>query len=106
MNKCGMKTLFTVAGLALLAALPGCVLDWSPDGKPIVFVWADTTSRDASEHPRLAVINSDGSGFRFLPGAESGFFPSWAPDGKRLAVYWLSSSGEKNAGLAVYDADG
>ncbi|WP_340537727.1 protein kinase domain-containing protein [Nocardioides sp. GXZ039] len=59
-------------------------LDWSPDGRQIVFRRWDTPEQE------LWVIRADGTGLRGLigtpPGASTApFSPAWSPDGKQIA---------------------
>jgi TolB protein len=54
---------------------------WSPDGSQILF------EIFVENHWRLGLLNSDGSGFRFLelPFRDSGWWSAiWAPDGKSI----------------------
>jgi Tol biopolymer transport system component len=57
---------------------------WAPGGRRLAF--------DAGE--RVAVMRSDGSGFRLLPrvSADDGE-PSWAPDGRRLVISGAETAG-------------
>jgi TolB protein len=75
-----------------VAGRPGegdCSIDyrspaWSPNGKRLAF--------DAGE--RLALMRSDGSRFRLLPGhtADDGE-PAWSPDGRRLVFSGADAAG-------------
>jgi TolB protein len=78
---------------------------WSPDGKRIAFSHTVTGSRS------IAVINTDGTGFRQLTAGSDAFdmYPSWSADGERLA-FWSSrpiSEGRRVYGnIWVINADG
>ena len=85
--------------------------DWSPDGSQIVF------SRRGSG---LHIVNTDGSGLRFLmPGGSA---PTWSPDGTRIAfsrgvfpageIYTVKVDGSderhvtsSDDGIAAFDPD-
>lgn len=74
-----------------LLVLPGCLLDFSPDEKQIVF-----------HTPRgLAFANTDGTGFQLVPGGERGVVPSWSPDGRSL-VFAAADEGGKRSELMLY----
>ena len=68
---------------------------WSPDGKRIAF--------DAGT--QLAVIRSDGTGFRLLPAqsANDGD-PAWSPDGRKL-VFSGARGADPAAGTDLYTLD-
>ena len=60
---------------------------WSPDGSRIAFVmlqW-DSTAADPGLYPRIAVVNTDGSGFARLSAGPYDDSPAWSPDGTRIA---------------------
>ena len=60
---------------------------WSPDGSRIAFVmlqW-DSTGNDPGLYPRIAVVNTDGSGFARLSDGPYDDSPAWSPDGTRIA---------------------
>lgn len=60
---------------------------WSPDGKRLAF--------DAGT--RLAVMRSDGTGFRLLPQVTSNDGePAWSPDGRRLVLTGPPPSGGRS----------
>jgi TolB protein len=81
---------------------------WSPDGKTIMFgvgtyqaFFNGFVSRIISHDQRieggaqLAIINSDGSGFREITsGANNNGFPSMSPDGKRVVYRTFGPDGE------------
>ena len=52
---------------------------------------------------RIAVINSDGSGYQVL---RQGQEPAWSPDGQRIAFERSSGTGSPHGGIAVMNADG
>jgi TolB protein len=56
---------------------------WSPDGRQIAFsLWRAGGGKQTQD---LAVINSDGSGLKYLTGPEGDeYAPDWSPDGKTL----------------------
>jgi Tol biopolymer transport system component len=73
--------LFTSPDAALLLG----AIAWSRDEKQIAF----TLGRLASRHPvtpsQIAIVRSDGSGFRVLTnGTDSSAYPSFSPDGTQL----------------------
>jgi Tol biopolymer transport system component len=89
---------------------------WSPDGKQIVVgiggfaaFWNFTLGGKTPIMPdnggaKVALINADGSGFRFITsGANNNAFASFGPDGKHL-VY--RTSGPDGEGLRIMDTDG
>lgn len=81
---------------------------WSPDGKRIAFMSANTTFRPAGAST-LYVINADGTHARVVrtlahgwPGAGA---PSWSPDGKLLlySTYcWFGNCGQPPVGAQLY----
>jgi Tol biopolymer transport system component len=99
--------------LTSAAAGQGRKLDWSPDGKRIVF--AQRVVYKGSYNPELAVINPDGSGLRRLTrteGTNNDLTPAWAPSGRQII---FNSTGllQDEAGIennahrfAVINADG
>lgn len=81
-------------GVGLCLLLTGCVsVEFSPDGKQIVFPWATRAFPDG-----LFVMNTDGTGFHPLPGGRDGEQASWSPDG-RYIVY----SVKKRDAIQLYD---
>ncbi|HZT41303.1 MAG TPA: hypothetical protein VFA07_03900 [Chthonomonadaceae bacterium] len=75
------KRLFSAcfAAVALFLMLGGCEVEFSPDGKQIVFLW------DTQAHKKgLYIINADGTGFHPLPGGADGLQARWSPDGRYL----------------------
>jgi dipeptidyl aminopeptidase/acylaminoacyl peptidase len=62
-----------------LHEVAGFGLDWSPDGRRIVFPTGGTTITD----PSLWTIQPDGSDLTSV--ALSGWNPSWSPDGRTIA---------------------
>jgi Tol biopolymer transport system component len=87
---------------------------WSPDGKRIAFMSANTTFRPAGASV-IYVINADGTRPRLLrslphdwPGAGA---PAWSPGGKRLlySTYcWFGTCGQPAVGAQLFTigADG
>src|SRR4051812_3309714 len=81
---------------------------WSPDGKRIAFMSANTTFRPPGAST-IYVINADGTHARSVrslphgwPGAGA---PSWSPDGKRLlySTYcWIGNCGQPPVGAQLY----
>jgi Tol biopolymer transport system component len=81
---------------------------WSPDGKRIAFMSANTTFRPPGAST-IYVINADGTHprtVRALPHAwPGGGAPSWSPDGKRLlySTYcWFGNCGQPAVGAQLY----
>ena len=73
----------------------------SPDGTTIVFVVGDPSGTKL----RIATMQLDGSGFRFLTDASiAAWMPHWSPDGREIVFYRVD--GEKLYQLMVMDADG
>lgn len=76
---------------------PGRALDWSPDGRRIVF--ARQVNNGGSLNPELHVINADGTGLRRLTSTEgnnSVMTPSWSPDGRQIVFKsgeWFNAAG-------------
>jgi Tol biopolymer transport system component len=88
-----------LAAAALLAlALPGCFLDWSPDGKQLVVVWGKGDNKGG-----LALVNVDGTGLQFIPGGDKGVFPSWSPDGRYILFATDFSVSENKVETHLYD---
>jgi hypothetical protein len=73
-------------------------VDWSPDGRRLVF------ARASSVGGRIFVVNADGTGLAQLSNAESAT-PRWSPDGTRIA-FALQSPSSTASEIAVMDADG
>jgi Tol biopolymer transport system component len=67
---------------------------WKPDGTQIAF----DTIGSGGQH--LAVINSDGSGFKVLTPNTDGSAPTWSPDGRRIAFDSFDASGHSH--IAIY----
>jgi hypothetical protein len=65
---------------------------WSPDSSQLAF---ETDTSAVGENPRIAIVNADGSGFRYLA---AGYAPAWSPYGTQIAFAYR--------GLSVIDADG
>ena len=79
---------------------PGRALDWSPDGRRIVF--ARQVNNDGSLVPELHVIKADGTGLRRLTNTEGNngvMTPSWSPDGRQIV--FSSGAAFDPAGLPV-----
>lgn len=55
---------------------------WSPDGTKILFEYSDSTSTND-----IAIINSNGSGFKKIAAHKYYGHPSWAPNGKSVLFY-------------------
>lgn len=94
-----MKRRFSaVSALLLLIIAAGCVetpscglgVDFSPDGTQIAF--QDLSRKDGV----IAVMNTDGSGYRVIARAKTLTCPIWSPDGRYLLFYDGQS-------LCVYD---
>ncbi len=84
--------------LTRIAVVNGKTLNWSPDGRKIVFV------SDRDGNLEIYVINADGSGRRNLtrqPGHDSD--PAWSPDGRKIA---FTTKREGNFEIYVMNADG
>jgi TolB protein len=66
---------------------------WSPDGSMIAFAIGFGAKFGPHESPaRVAIIHRDGTGFRYVTGAEGNAgYPSWSPDSKRI-VYRVVGS--------------
>jgi Tol biopolymer transport system component len=84
---------------------------WSPDGQRIAFVWYQTTAPPSSTTGgRIAIINTDGTGFRILTHSSlSDGSLTWSPDGSRIAFATFASLGGSMQGyavLAIMNADG
>jgi Tol biopolymer transport system component len=77
---------------------------WSPDGAHIAFALGKLFARNPVTPTQLAVIGSDGSGFRTIThGDNSSGFPSFSSDGKKLVYRVLG----KERGLRILSlADG
>lgn len=60
------------------------VVDWSPDGKEILFSWSENR-RYGGGAPKgtLYLVNVDGTNLREIG---TGTYASWSPDGSRIAV--------------------
>jgi Tol biopolymer transport system component len=69
---------------------------YSPDGRQLVFVRANLPD---DEHPRLMVVNVDGSDERPLIAQEVGGGNRWSPDGKTILT-------ESNGSLLLVPLDG
>jgi Tol biopolymer transport system component len=81
---------------------------WSPDGKRIAFVSANTTYRPAGAST-IYVINADGTHPRAVRALAKGWpgagAPSWSPDGTRLlySTYcWFGNCGQPPVGAQLY----
>ena len=67
-------------------------LDYSPDGKQIVFGRFDVPNRPASANSALFVVDVDGGGVRRItPWGYSDNQGSWSPDGTKIAFEHLGS---------------
>lgn len=94
-----MKRRFSaVSALLLLIIAAGCVetpscgfgVDFSPDGKQIAF--QDFVGKNGV----IAVVKTNGSGYRAIARAKTWTCPTWSPDGRYLLFYDGQS-------LCVYD---
>ena len=71
-------------------------LAWSRDGRRLAVSWGG----------RIAVVNADGSGWRFITsGANRNWYPSWSPDGRWIAMARYDE-GTKAQDLYLVRADG
>lgn len=59
-----------------------------------------------SSSGNLAVMNSDGSDRRLLPGGERGFEPSLSPDGRRIVFSMVTDADLGVSGIFVMNVDG
>ncbi|MGQ9881121.1 MAG: TolB family protein [Armatimonadota bacterium] len=96
-----MKRRFSaVSALLLLIIAAGCVetpscgfgVDFSPDGTQIAF--QDLSRKDGI----IAVMNTDGSGYRAIAPTKALTYPIWSPDGRYILFYDGQS-------LCVYDTN-
>ncbi len=81
-------------------------LQWSPDGKAIVFVSDPLLSDDKRDNDDLFVISAEGGSPRLLtPGTQRfrDYAPSWSPDSRNIA-YASESSGYSN--IYIVDTQG
>jgi Tol biopolymer transport system component len=96
--------------LATASLDQGRKLDWSPDGKRIVF--AQRVNIDGSLNPELFVVNADGTGLRrvtHLDGTNNDLTPSWSPNGRQILFNATGlGAGEENHEhrFAVVNLDG
>lgn len=92
MNIRAWKQVARAAVIAVVAAsLGGCItLDVSPDGSRIAFTWG-TQGKSG-----LAIINTDGTGYREIGGGDFGGMGRWSPESQRLAYV-------DDVGLRIYD---
>ena len=63
------------------------VVDWSPNGKDLLFSWSQQNS---SSKGSIYVVNLDGSNLREIG---TGIWVSWSPDGSRIAVAYQEYNG-------------
>jgi hypothetical protein len=95
MNRSGISlTAKVVIAIAVFPILLGCFsLDFSPDGKRLVFLWANS---GPNAKITIAASNADGSSLRLLPSSSEAMFGRWAPDSNRISY-------ATDKGLRVYD---
>jgi Tol biopolymer transport system component len=73
------RIVISLAVVVIAVILAGCSgLDFSPDGKRIAFAWYQYDSRV------IAVVQTDGRGFRVIPYSTRGWSPRWSPDGRYI----------------------
>jgi len=89
--------------------------DWSPDGKRVVFQRCVNGPPSDSRICRIAIVNSDGSGFKYLttgipPGLFGGsvddYRPEFSPDGTRIVFAREFSGGDWDIFLINADGSG
>jgi Tol biopolymer transport system component len=96
--------------LATASADQGRKLDWSPDGRRIVFT--QRVNNDGSLNPEVFVINAGGTGLRrvtHIDGTNNDLTPSWSPNGRQILFNATGlGAGEENNQhrFAVVNADG
>jgi Tol biopolymer transport system component len=88
------------AALSGLTAPINVFPTWSPDGKRIAFMAAD--SEDSATF-KACVIKADGTGLTTVSAQDNvGGMPAWSPDGKQLALV----AGRMTPSVYVADVDG
>lgn len=84
-----------------MADLAGLRIDTSPSGGQVVFLWS--TSAGQEDDAALAVVRTDGTGFRWIPEGKDGTAPAWSPDGRWIAFSRGPTAGRTARALYLYD---
>ena len=78
---------------------------WSPDGQRIAVVRCTYAVEDCYPYSAIAVMSSDGSGFRVIAQAGGYSSPTWSPDGRWIA-FGSTSCSSCESSLHYVRADG